>query len=122
MGVDEPIAVPAIRMPARPAVARALMWAALAAGIAVNTVEIYQVVDAIRSMLAGSCNAALIGVWFGLPLVPAGPLLYGIGRVMAGPGRSPAHRAGRAGMWLSLAAVPLWMAFAWTLAIAFGLG
>ena len=101
---------------------RAFLWSAFAAGVLVNLVELYWLVEAIRQMSSGSDTAALIGMWFGVPIVPLGPVLFGVGWGLARRSDPRAFRAGLAGALISVLAVPLWFAVALSITLALGLG
>ena len=108
--------------PARLVVGSALLWATLAVGVLANLVEGYFAIGGLVEMASGSCSAALIGLWFGIPLVPIGVLLFVVGLVLARGDDAKARAAGIVGVVLSLVAVPFWYLFAGVAAQAFNLG
>ena len=99
-----------------------LLWSTLAVGVLVNVVEGYFAVGGIVEMIRGSCSAALIGLWFGLPLVPIGVLLFVVGLALARREDPMALGAGVVGLALSLVAVPFWYVLAGVVAQIFSLG
>jgi hypothetical protein len=100
----------------------ALLWASLAVGVLTNLVEGYFAVGGLVEMARGSCSAALIGLWVGLPLVPIGVLLFVVGLVLARREDPKALKAGAVGLALSLVALPFWYVLAGVIAQAFALG
>ncbi len=107
--------------PARLVFGRLLLWSALFAGLAVNLVEAYCFVAGVLQMLGGSCTAALLGLWFAVPLVPVGPVLCILGAVLAKAEDRLAWGAGLVGTLLSISAVPFWMQMAAIAAVVLGL-
>lgn len=69
-------------------------------------------------MAQGSCTAALICLWFGLPVAPVGPVLFIIGLILARGSNPMAIKAGVVGVALSIVAVPLWFHIACAIADA----
>jgi hypothetical protein len=108
--------------PVRVTIGRALLWATLAVGIATSAVEAYFAIGGLLEMAQGSCSAALIGLWFGLPLVPLGVVLFVLGAVLARRADPGALTAGVIGLALSLVAIPLWYFVAFGAASLFDLG
>ncbi len=95
-------------VPVRITIGRILLWATLAVGVATNAVEAYFAIGGLLDMAQGSCSAALIGLWFGLPLVPLGVVLFVVGAALARRADASALTAGVIGLALSLVAIPLW--------------
>lgn len=101
---------------------RFMLWAAFWVGLAVHVVEVFWMFEGIRQMQEGSCTAALIGLWFGLPLVPVALIAFVAGAVLAKQEDRKAWRAGLIGALLSVIAIPFWIIIALCVAEALGLG
>jgi hypothetical protein len=109
-------------VPVRILAGRVLLWAALAVGVATNAVEAYFAMGGLLDMAQGSCSAALTGLWFGLPLVPLGVVLFIVGAALARRADPRALTAGVIGLALSLVAAPLWYFAAFGAVSVFNLG
>jgi len=87
---------------------RIILWVSFWTGLFINAVEVFYLYNAVKDMMHGSCTAALIGMGFGLLFVPIALIAFTIGAVLAKRENRRAWRAGLAGLWLSVAAVPFW--------------
>jgi len=109
-------------VPVRIVAGRTLLWAALVVGVATNAVEGYVVIGGVVDMAQGSCSAALVGLWLGVPLVPLGVVLFAIGAALARRADPSALTAGVLGLALSLVAIPFWFFAAFGAVSVFNLG
>lgn len=71
-------------------------------------------------MMQGSCSAALMTIWFGLPLVALTIIAFVIGSIR-GRHEGPSRKRGRSlGLALALTALPVWITVAQMMAMMFG--
>ncbi len=77
-------------------------------------------ISGLSDMANGSCSAALIGLWFGLPVSALGTALFLPGALMVRGDNPRAMKMGLVGLALSLTALPLWYVIAGVLSSAFG--
>ena len=98
------------------------LWATFVAGLAANAVELYMAVDGLLAMAGGSCSAALIGLYFGLPVSALGLVLFIPGALLVGRRNPRAVKFGIAGVVMSVLALPFWYVVAGVLSSALNLG
>lgn len=94
----------------------------LAIGLLAFLVEGGFAIEGLVSMAQGSCSAALISLWFGIPLVVATIIAFVIGSIK-GRQEGPNQKRSRAiGLAVALAAIPVWMFASLALGQALHLG